>query len=284
MKKWFEFFLSHSIFISICAVALCYQTTLLLQVKPNAGVFGFVFFSTLGSYNFYWLISKFSFARPVSVKAFLAKNAGYLYLLMLAGVGMAATFTQISFAYKWIAGAVLCTLLYSLPLWPVSWAHVLRKAGFLKTILLSFTWAYVTCLLPVFVEGFEIISAQILLLFATRFFFTLMLCLIFDERDAHIDKVHALHSLATDLGAKKTKVAMVSTFVLYITCGVVLRVLQQELWQLIAFAISGIAVWQVYRNSSKKQDYVFYYFVVDGLMLFTSLLTAMVYMIQDFTT
>jgi len=42
--RWLQFILSHSIFISICAAALCYQTFELLHIPFNYFIYGLVFY------------------------------------------------------------------------------------------------------------------------------------------------------------------------------------------------------------------------------------------------
>ena len=146
--RWLHFILSHSIFISLCAVALCYQSYTLLHIPGNRYVYAFIFFSTLCSYNFYWLISKYSFSKRRGINPFVKENISYFSIFFVAGAGMLVTLYFLPHIYLYVAIAILLTLLYSLPLWPFEFAKYLRKAGFLKTTLLAFTWAYVTIIIP----------------------------------------------------------------------------------------------------------------------------------------
>lgn len=270
--RWLHFILSHSIFASFCAVALCYQTYTLLHIPGDWKVYGFIFFSTLCSYNFYWLISKYSFSRPGSVVPFFQENRTYLAVFSIAGAGMVTTLYFLPGIYEYVAVAILLTLLYSLPLWPFPFAKTLRKAGFLKTTLLAFTWAYVTVIVPaspiLFVE-----NTAVILLLVARFFFMGMLCIIFDMRDMKIDKMHALRSLATDVSRSVLRTIMVTAFILYIAAGLMVRYHFNDNAQLVAFFITGLVVWAVYQASLKKRGYIFYYFGVDGLMLFSAAAT-----------
>jgi hypothetical protein len=168
--------------------------------------------------------------------------------------------------------AVLLTLLYSVPLWPVKRLAFTRKAGFLKTVLLSFTWTYVTVIIPAH-QSIYISNLSLALLFSARFLFMLMLCIIFDSRDIHVDKIHALRSLATDVSRRTLAIIMALVFCLYLVCGLFLRYYFDSDAQIFAFLITGIFTLLVYRMSLKKQGYFFYYFLVDGLMLFSSIAT-----------
>ncbi len=274
--KWVKFFLSHSLFISFCAVALCYQTYLLLHIPADYKIFLFIFFATLSSYNFYWLVSKFSFNTYKSFTSFIKANSSYLLIWVIAGIGLFIMALQLIYLWPYIFAAVCLTLIYSMPLWPFKWVIVLRKAGFLKTTLLSFTWAYVTVVfpaVPVLLTDVFSISA----LFAARFFFMLLLCTIFDKRDVETDKLHALHSLATDIKLSTLHLIMALVFVGYLVSGFWLRSHLKDDGQLIAFFITGILVAWAYLASLKKQGYVFYYFLIDGLMLVSALGTWLAY-------
>lgn len=279
MVRWLHFILSHSIFISVCAIALCYQSYLLLDAAPDINVFAFIFFSTLSSYNLYWLISKYSFARPVNLGIFLRRNISYVILTLLAGIGMLVALLYIPNTLPYVFIGVLLTLMYSLPLLPSRLTVALRKIGFIKTILLALTWSYVTTVIPAMAAG-ATAAWPLFLLLAARFCFMLLLCLVFDMRDIKIDKLHSLHSLATDVSQLTLQRIMMMAFLLYLAAGIFLRYFYTDNYQLASFMITGAAVWIVYRFSLKQPGYVFYYFVVDGLMLFSALCTYVAHLLR----
>lgn len=270
--RWLQFILSHSIFIAICAVALCYQSYSLLNIQPDYFIYSLVFFSTLCSYNFYWLVSKYSFAKPGKGKDFFNNNKSYIILFLTSGLGMSVSMYLVPGVFPYLLVGLFLTLLYSLPLWPFQFSIKFRKAGFLKTTLLAFTWAYVTTFLPLaLVKDLQVMPLVLLLL--GRFFFMLLLCAIFDMRDMKVDKMHALHSLATDISQRLFKVLMMVIFLLYLLMGTILRYELHDPPQFVALLITGLAVWFVYRFSLKPRDYIFYYFIVDGMMLFSAFTT-----------
>ena len=106
-----------------------------------------------------------------------------------------------------------------------------------------------------------------------QFCFMLLLCIIFDKRDITVDKSHGLHSLATDTPAKILNTIIYTVFILYFIMGLMLRYHFNDKPQMFAFLITGGIVWWVYTLSLKKQGYLFYYFLVDGLMLVSATLT-----------
>lgn len=270
--KWFNFILSHSIFISLCASALCFQTYQLLHIAPHYEIYILVFCSTLSSYNLYWLISKYYFTKKRDLISFLIHNLSNLLLFIIASIGIIIIIYILPEVMPFITVAVFLTLLYSLPLWPIKGLLFLRKAGFLKTLLLSFTWTYVTIMIPLHVNMYSL-TPGIIILFIARFSFMLMLCTIFDSRDIAVDKIRALRSLATDVSSRSLGIIMGILFFIYLGAGVLLRIYLDNFLQVIAFFITGLVVLLVYRMSLKKQGYIFYYFIVDGLMLFSAMAT-----------
>ncbi len=269
---WLRFILSHSIFASLCAVALCYQTFTLLHIEPGWALYAFVFFSTLSSYNFYWFLSKYSFGKKLPLKLFLQTNRVYILLFTAASLGMLYCLFFIPHIKVHVAIAIALTLAYTMPLWPFGWAKYLRRAGILKTILLAFTWAYVTVIIPA-APVLATATAPVLSLMVARFCFVGMLCVIFDRRDIKLDEAHAIHSIATDLSKPTLTKLMLLAFMIYMAAGLLVRYHFSDSYQFAAFIVTGLVVGWVYLLSLQPRGYLFYYFVVDGLMIFSAAAT-----------
>jgi len=270
--RWLHFILSHSIFVAVCAAGLVLQTGQLLKIKFPLPLYGLVFFATLCSYNFYWIISRYSFAGSLPVTSLFQKEKSGLILMFIAFAGLLFCIPASGVSLVYLALAVLLTLLYAIPLLPFKALQFTRRAGVLKTTLLAFTWAYVTAFLPL-QKAWEALSAPEVFIFTRRFLFMLMLCIIFDNRDKAVDKIRGLHSLATVLKqGQMLLLIVVIFFVLFgtnflsVSYGISMR-------QSIALQTSTIALLVVYFLSTRRQGYLFYYFVVDGLMLFSALTT-----------
>jgi 4-hydroxybenzoate polyprenyltransferase len=273
--RFLHFILSHSIFIAICAVALCFQTTILLTLSHNNYLYLFVFFATVCSYNLYWLLSKFYFSDRVLNFSFLKTNSSFCLLFILSGFAAFFLFLQLQYLFWYIIISVSLTLLYALPLLPFKVLQPLQRLGFLKTILLSFAWAFTTTFLPaVFLLSSSMVVVA--LLFLVRFFFMLLLCIIFDRRDEALDKIKGLHSLATDMSERKLFLTFSLVYFFYIATSMIFCFYFANMLQAAGFVITGLLCWIVYRKSNKKQGYVFYYFVVDGLMFVTSVISYLV--------
>jgi 4-hydroxybenzoate polyprenyltransferase len=271
----FHFILSHSIFIAICAVALCFQTNILLNIPHNNYIYLLVFFATVCSYNFYWLLSKFYFSARVINFSFVKANSSFCLLFIVSAFAAFLLFWQLQFLYWYIIISVFLTLLYASPLLPFKVLQPLQRLGFLKTILLSFAWAFTTTFLP----AASILSSSmvaVVLLFLLRFFFMLLLCIIFDRRDVALDKMKGLHSLATDISERKLFLTFLLVYIFNIATAMIFCYYFADMLQAAGFVITGLLCWIAYRKSNKKQGYVFYYFVVDGLMLVTSVFSFIV--------
>ena len=267
--KVLQFILSHSIFISICAAALCMQTNILLHIPHDVNIYGLILCSTLCSYNFYWLLSKFYFSSRTISLAFARKHFSFIVIFVVAGAGMLFFLLQNFYLLPYIFGGLLLTLLYSLPLWPFRFAVQLQKAGFFKTTLLALTWAYVTVILPA-AGVLHTEATPVLALLLTRFCFMLLLCIIFDMRDISVDKMHGLRSLATDLSKRTLSIIINIAFIFFFISGLLVRVYFHDNLQMIFFLLTGGITFFVYRLSLKPQGYIFYYFLVDGLMLISA--------------
>ncbi len=270
--KWLHFILSHSIFIAICAVALCFQTAFLLQINLPVYLYTFIFFSTIVSYNFYWLLSGYTLSGK-SLQIVAQKYYSNIMVLFVAGGGFIFSAIKIPQLWPVIALSAGLTLLYALPLLPFKIFYAARRAGIIKTFLLAFTWAYVTVYIPYYFSP-AANANTLILLFVNRFLFMLMLCIIFDARDTSVDKIRGLQSLTTVLKPHTVKHIMTAIFIIYIINGIILRIYNHhDTAQIAALFITGAVTALIYFFSLKKQGYFFYYFLVDGLMLFSALCT-----------
>ena len=270
--KWLHFILSHSIFIAFCAVALTFQTALLVRTDIDGFVYGFIFFATLCSYNFYWIISKAAFTKPGSLHLMLQEKKTGLLILSLSGIGAVVCLYQYPLPVQFILTSFLLTCLYALPLLPFRPFYFMRKAGVLKTFLLAFTWAYVTVFIPL-QKTYLLLSNAELFVFTRRFLFMLMLCIIFDNRDKAVDKIRGLHSLATDLKPAHLQIFIYFIFITLFATNFLYRYYAITFNQSVALHISTLTLLAVYFYSLKKRSYLFYYFFVDGMMLFSALAT-----------
>jgi 4-hydroxybenzoate polyprenyltransferase len=145
----------------------------------------------------------------------------------------------------------------------------------LKTVLLSITWAYVTICLPFFSNEsyLHTPSNAIALLFVTRLFLMLLLCVVFDTRDIAVDKINGLHSLATDVSKNRLRIILLLIYFGHIFSALFFCYIYSDIKQAIAFIFVGIIFCIIYKFSQQRQGYFFYYFLVDGVMLLSATLS-----------
>ncbi len=272
-----RYILSHALFAAFCAVALCFQTLDLLQAPASRYLYAFVFFATLCSYNFHFLLAAVFFTKnPVTLQLLLRNNVVTLLLLVVSATGLLLCIAALPYLRGWVLPAFAATALYSLPLLPWRVSVWLRKAGFAKTVLLALTWTYVTAWLPV--AHWATSSGDVVWLLVLRFVFMLQLCLLFDLRDTAVDKMRGLHSLATDLSRQSVEL-------IFFSCGLVYLAAVYYWWlycaggqtigQAVALGSITLLCGYFYWLALRPRGYFFYYFWVDGLMFLSPVLTSM---------
>ncbi len=274
MKSVFQFILSHSIFIAFCASALSLQTLQLLLLPISTYLLVFIFFAALSAYNAYWILSSYSFNKTIPLRTFFQHKKSSFLVLLLAIIGMLYCYTRLNLVmYNLVIAAVLLGA-YSLPVMPFKLPLLLRRAGVFKTIILAFSWTIITTLIPLQTSLLDL-DQTARMVFMNHFLLMLMLCLIFDKRDAVVDKMRGLQSLATAIRPRMIHYLFGLFFIGYLVVSYSLNAYQVTILQVLALILAGVATLIVYIASLQKRGYLFYYFLVDGLMFFSALLTGL---------
>jgi 4-hydroxybenzoate polyprenyltransferase len=271
IKKIFDFFLFTSLYVSCCAVIMVYQTYALIINKPvDLYLAAFVFFSTVCSYNFHWAMTPHSLA-PSDRLEWDEKHKSYHLLLSVAGM----TGSVIFFFYfidKWfyIIPSIVLTFLYSAPKIRMPVFQLLKKVAIGKTIFLAMIWAYVTSLLPVLVEN--TLSLQAILFFAAQFFLIYAICILFDFRDREDDKADGIRSMITYFNERGINILFAISVLLFVVLILVLSQTGMPWLNIILILIPGLLLVSLYNYSKRNFSDYLYYFVLDGLMMFSGLL------------
>ncbi len=235
---------------------------------------GFVFFATICSYNFHFLMGGVFVAQKISLSQLYRQYQRVLFMAV-GGIGAWLFFSAVHVKTVNAVIAFLLTFLYSVPLIPLKQLDFTRRAGFVKTLLLSFTWMFVTAYMPLSRFNIQFTEAAWLMM-ASRFLFMLILCILFDNRDRLIDSKYGFHSLATDLPPKLMKLLIYVLFALLFITNFIFNQHGITLLQTAALQLTGLITMLFYIFSNKKQGYYFYYFGVDGLMILSAFLTTVV--------
>ena len=271
MRSVFDFFLFTSLYISLCAVMMVYQTYALIIGQPvNFYFAAFVFFSTVSSYNFHWALTPHSVAPSQRLK-WEEKHRSYHLLLSITGtIGSIVFLFFLNGGWIYIIPSVILTFLYSAPKIPLAIFQLLKKVAIGKTIFLALIWAYVTSLLPVLIE--QAVTTKAILFFIAQFFLIYSICILFDFRDREDDKADGIRSMITYFDEKRIDLLFAISVVIY--AGLTLLLIKYDLtWLHIAvLLIPGAILVGIYKHAKKNFSDYLYYFVLDGLMMLSGLL------------
>jgi len=272
IKKFTDFILFSSIFISLCAVAMCIETNILLGLPlNNFSFYCFVFGATLAQYNMHYLAK--TIAVKNSQRLAWSQNKKQLHLVLVI-VGMVLIlFSFFSFHLKhFIILACLggISFLYSFPFLPFDKKRRIKDYGFLKIMTITLLWTLVTVWFPVNSMAFD--KYLFFFVFVKRFVFMFILCLLFDIRDIDIDSEEKINTLAVKLGKKKSYLISYLLLIVFIILVFAQYFYLPQPGFLIAMLISGVATFITVEVSKKNNsDYVFLA-GIDGMMLFQAIL------------
>jgi 4-hydroxybenzoate polyprenyltransferase len=269
----FKFFVYSNLFIAVCAVLMVSQTyQLLLHRTPDPDITAFVFFSTICSYSFHWYLS--SDSPPGSSRSVWQRRNHYIYIILfITGFASAAIFFLLLSKYWfWLLLSAIPTFFYSAPKIPNKYFRILRRIALGKTIFLAMVWMYVTTILPVTVSN-TIWRGDISLFIISRFFMIYAICILFDHRDREDDKAKGIRSLITYLSEKGVRILFIFSVFIFVISTVCLLFYQYSLLTVSILLIPGIITAALYNYARKHFSDMFYYFVLDGLMALSPLLT-----------
>jgi len=273
LKSIFNFFIFSSFYIAICAVIMVYQLQLLFPHIAIAPVFYvFVFFSTVCSYNFHWWLTVHSAVGSERLQWAVKYKWLHLLLYFAGLIGAAVSFFMIRQHWLWIALGIFVTFLYSAPKIPQKFFIGLRRIAIGKTIFLAFVWMYVTTFLPIAIDNHHWNTAA-LLFCVSRFLLIYAICIIFDYRDRDYDKQAGIRSMITYFNEKGINNLFAFSLAGFAISTLLLYWYELSILTIVLLLIPGGIVAALYKEAKKNFSDYLYYFVLDGLMMFSSLLT-----------
>ena len=251
---------------------MVYQTYSLIAGKPvNPYFAAFVFFSTVCSYNFHWALTPHSIA-PSQRLQWDEKHKSYHLLLSIAGLaGAAISFFFIKEHWFYIGVAVILTFLYSAPkisFPPFQW---LKKIAIGKTIFLAMAWTYVTAVLPILIEE-NIPTEKAILFCAGQFFFIYAICILFDFRDRENDKLDGIRSMITNFNERGINILFAISIMIFFVLCILLKQEGIQWLNIVILLIPALVLISLYKYAKRNFSDYLYYFVLDGLMMFSGLL------------
>lgn len=271
MRGLFNFILFSSIYVGCIAILMIWQTNALLHIEHiNYAYYFFVFCSTMCSYNFHWYLTPADYSTSERILWGARHKNLQLSLVAISGIGALYGFWLLKAHWLPMGGAAVLTFLYSAPKLPQRVFVWLRKIAVGKTIFLTSVWIYVTTVLPLFIEG-QPYSNNMLLFALHRFFLVYALCIIFDYRDLESDKKEGIRSLITWLSPRNLKKLYVTSLVLSAIFALTLYPIDN--WLLTAVLLAPVVITAlITRYALRDRSDHFYYFVVDGMVMLSSLL------------
>lgn len=266
-----HFFLFGSIFISLCAVGLCIQTSLLLNLPlNNPGFYLFVFGATLVQYNLHYFFKTTAVANSLRL-AWSQKNKGTHKILIMAGVAL-IVYSLFSFHLRHLIILVafgVIAFFYSFPLLPFTKRRI-KDYGLLKILTLALLWTLVTVWFPADKINFTDLSFQ--LVFVRRFIFIFIMCLVFDIRDTETDRKEKIATLPVKLGIKRSYSLCYFLLFLFTLLSIIHFIYSDDFMQLLAMIISAAATLITIQYSKKNNSDMVYLAFIDGMMLLQALL------------
>jgi 4-hydroxybenzoate polyprenyltransferase len=256
--------------MALCAVAMVYQTyELLLKENPHPVYIAFVFFSTICSYNFHWMLTPATGDGSGHVLWSRQHKPLHFVLFLIGLAGAAWYFIKLEKFWLWLLFAVTLTFLYTAPKIPFTPFRWLKKVAIGKTIFLAMMWVYVTVSLPVLVEGVNW-TKEIIVFTIAQFFFVFSICILFDYRDREHDKAEHIISLITHLSEQGITGLFYFSLILYFLLDLFL--ILNGMPGLIFLLIPAPVLAGIFNYAKKKYSDYLYYFFLDGLLMLPGLL------------
>jgi 4-hydroxybenzoate polyprenyltransferase len=275
-RRFFDFFIFSSIYIGACAVLMVHQTNHLLKLQYETVHYSlFVFFSTICSYNFHWFLTPVIESELIRVRWTLQHKKLHLFLYIIGLLGAAWYFFYFTEHWFWMGIAILLSFLYSAPKLPLHPFGLLRKIAVGKTIFLAFVWMYVTTFLPIVFDGRPWLPADALFC-CSRFFLIYSICILFDYRDRANDKKEGIRSLVTYLSEEGIHRLFGFSLLLFAASTATLYFTGMSITVILLLLLPGLITLSLYNVARKNFSDYLYYFVLDGLMMFSALFTSFI--------
>jgi 4-hydroxybenzoate polyprenyltransferase len=275
-----DFLLFSNLFIAICAVAQGLITYHLLKIPPDKYVLAFVFFATIGLYNFSMLL-----AKPKKPEESPYKRVRWIFShhRMIISITLIAMLCLVPLFLLYLSIESKLLMLftglvavgYNIPFLSLNNQSIgLRNIPGIKLFLIAMVWAVSCVLLPIMElqhsHELNIAPGDTLLLVFKRFLFIAAITVPFDIRDLFQDKLYALKTIPVMLGEKRAYI-----FCQFLLLGYLLLLLlfRQATYPDIAAVVLNLAVtgWLIFKSNIKKNEY-YYFFYLDGTMLLQYLL------------
>ena len=273
-KKIFDFFIYSNLFVSLCVVALCECSRIILEVSQSDNL-PLIFFSTLFIYNFQRYVRINNLKENSNAISWTQKNMALTKLLMLCSLIFVFFFaTKLSVKlFFCLVPIFIVSIFYSLKIFTQNGINFsIRELPLVKIFLISFVWSYVTVIL-IAVEKDLFINSEIIILFLSRFCFVFAITIPFDIRDLKYDS-HNLKTIPQIFGEEKSKkIAFYALATFEIFSIILFFISNFPIYVLISLIFcSLLTAILIYRSNSKKNSLYFSFYLESASILMLILL------------
>lgn len=272
LRKLTDWILFTSVFAALCAAGMCMATEkLVLGSMPDAitPLHLMLFSSTLVVYNLHFILRT---NAEVNEEHWSKYRSMWHWLMVVFGsVGLLfSLFYLDTEILLWCVVMGVCSFMYSFPLLPFANKRRLKDYGWGKIVSLVAVWVIATSVLPILYWHKNITAYPFEILIRTSLM--LALCIAFDIRDMYADAQKDIQTIPNRIGAARSYTLIDISIVIFAACSSIQYFRYPHAGRLIAELITAIVMKAVMLYVQKHPSDKVYLGLVDGLMLFYSLL------------
>jgi 4-hydroxybenzoate polyprenyltransferase len=270
IKIFFRNLVYGDLFIAFCAVMMAWETVRVFG-QPDGPILLFIFFSTLCSYSFHSLVNTIYPAATYRHEWNIKNKPVLITTFILSSL--------LVFVYTWklrngilfIAIGGVATFLYSAPNIPFKPFIFLRRIAIGKTIFLAGVWTYVTGMMPMLMSS-KGMTARHYFFLGSRLFLVYAICILFDLKDRTEDRKKGIRALPTVLSGKSIRFIYYLSLVFSLASSIMMYRSGIDLSVFIFMLVPVLFCIFIYNGAIKRKDDLFYYVILDGMMMMSALL------------
>lgn len=247
----------------------------------NLRMLSFVFLSTLFTYFFHSLVNTID--PPASQRhSWNQRNRKFIFIMFLV-FGLLTFITWWPFRHHpWpLIAAGAAAFLYTAPNLTFQPFYSLRRFAIGKTIYLALVWTYTTSLLPIMLAGVPVTN-ELIIFALSRFFLVYAICILFDRRDRVEDQAKGVRTLATLTHERNLSAIYFQSILLSITFSIWYGYDGHTLTGVFLIIPSLLLIFLYPRKDSEWGE-LFYFVLLDGLMMLSAVLHAIAIYIFSIT-
>lgn len=281
-----------NIFAAVCAVSLCIETNIQHGIPRNGLAFYLlVFLGTIFYYNLIYVRSVSPYNWNERVIWYRENRKKLISILIILGLLIIGILIYLFIRYfnsfivlnslKWGLLVVFpfVAIAYSFQVLPFPKFRKLRRIGWLKPLVVGFTWSGFVTVYPILLwqiqiksqaENFVLPSGW---LWLENLLFITALAIMFDIKDYSTDMRQSLRTLPIQLGIEKTVSYVIQPLLIASVAVMFLYYYRHHSiqWPILIALIPYLIMLRVGKNLSKSKNIYYYLFTIDGLMLLKAL-------------